>query len=294
MYNTFMVTRKESTMSNIIEIQDLQDEALDVYMHLNESQLKHYFEPVPEGVFIAESPTAIERALNAGYQPMSFLMERKYLDTQGKFIVDWCAQQAQDNVPIFVSTLDVLSKITGYHLTRGILGAFRRKHPASVEEICRDAKRIAVLDDVENPANVGAIFRSAAALGMDAVLVSATCADPLQRRAIRVGVGTVFQIPWTYLEEDTVQSIVTLQKLGFYTVAMALRHDTLSIENSVLQEQNKLAVVLGNEGFGLPEETIAACDATVKIPMRHGVDSLNVAAASAVIFWVLGKSDCNH
>lgn len=277
-------------MLNIIEIQDLQDEALDVYMHLNESQLKHYFEPVPEGVFIAESPAAIERALMAGYQPMSFLMERKYLKTQGKFIVDWCVQNsANGDVPIFVSTIDVLSKITGYHLTRGILGAFRRKHPASVEEICRNARRIAVLDDVENPANVGAIFRSAAALGMDAVLVSETCADPLQRRAIRVGVGTVFQIPWTYLEEDTVQSIVTLQKLGFYTVAMALRNDTLSIEDPLLHEQDKLAVVLGNEGFGMPEETIAACNATVKIPMQHGVDSLNVAAASAVIFWVLGQ-----
>lgn len=277
-------------MPDIIEIQDLQDEALDVYMHLNESQLKHYFEPVPEGVFIAESPTAIERALNARYQPMSFLMERKYLKTQGKFIVDWCAQNsANGDMPIFVSTLDVLSKITGYHLTRGILGAFRRKHPASVGEICRNARRIAVLDDVENPANVGAIFRSAAALGMDAVLVSETCADPLQRRAIRVGVGTVFQIPWTYLEEDTVQSIVTLQKLGFYTVAMALRNDTLSIEDPLLHEQDKLAVVLGNEGFGMPEETIAACNATVKIPMQHGVDSLNVAAASAVIFWVLGQ-----
>ncbi len=272
-------------MVKIIKIQDLHDPALNVYAHLNENQLKHYFEPVPEGIFIAESPTAIARALHAGYKPLSFLLEEKYLDTQGKFIADWCTEHS--GVPIYVSTIDVLSKITGYHLTRGILGAFRRKHPRSVEEVCENARRIAILDNIENPTNVGAIFRSAAALGMDAILVTSSSADPLQRRAVRVGVGTVFQIPWTYADTSVSATLEKLHVLGFYTVAMALRHDTLSIDDPSLAEKEKLAILLGNEGSGLPEETISLCDATVKIPMSHGVDSLNVAAASAVMFWQL-------
>lgn len=322
-------------MPQIIKIQDLHDPALNVYAHLNENQLKHYFEPVPEGIFIAESPTAIERALHAGYEPLSFLMEEKYLKTQGLFLLKWCSDNS--DVPIYVSTIDVLSKITGYHLTRGILGAFRRKRPASVEDICANARRIAILDNIENPTNVGAIFRSAAALGMDAVLVTPTSADPLQRRAIRVGVGTVFQIPWTYIGEGMTpahakalglpaknmpaahagavhpaaavsssfkgndgpegsnslwpdQGLAELHHLGFFTVAMALRHDTLPIDDPELSRKNKLAVILGNEGSGLPEHTISLCDATVKIPMSHGVDSLNVAAASAVMFWALTRN----
>lgn len=326
---------KEFSMPQIIKIQDLHDPALNVYAHLNENQLKHYFEPVPEGIFIAESPTAIERALHAGYEPLSFLIEEKYLKTQGLFLLKWCSENPE--VPIYVSTIDVLSRITGYHLTRGILGAFRRKRPASVEEICANARRIAILDNIENPTNVGAIFRSAAALGMDAVLVTPASADPLQRRAIRVSVGTVFQVPWTYIGESMTpahakalgltaesmspaytkapassaevspsfncsntskdagslwpeQSLATLHRLGFYTVAMALRHDTLPIDDPGLCQKEKLAVILGNEGAGLPEHTISLCDATVKIPMSHGVDSLNVAAASAVMFWALTRS----
>lgn len=316
-------------MPDIIRIQDLKAPDLNVYTHLNENQLKHYFEPQPEGIFIAESPTAIERAMDAGYQVLSLLMEEKYLTTQGKPLLKRCRRQeekyaaeetedgfhtAERGIPVYVSTIDVLCHITGYHLTRGILGAFRRKRPAAVEEICKDARRIAILDNVENPTNVGAIFRSAAALGMDAVLVTPSCADPLQRRAIRVGVGTVFQIPWTYIGEKITPAhmkaegfagsfrkeihpddtwpdlgMAKLHELGFYTVAMALRHDTLSIDDPSLAEREKLAVILGNEGDGLPEHTISLCDATVKIPMSHGVDSLNVAAASAVMFWELGR-----
>lgn len=323
-------------MPEIIEIQDLHSPQLHMYAHLNETQLKHYFEPQPEGIFIAESPTVVARALDAGYELLSLLMEKKYLDTQGRPILERCQsfeeKHAASPIPVYVSTLDVLSQITGYHLTRGILGAFRRKKAPTVEAVCRNAHRIAVLDDVENPTNVGAIFRSAAALGMDAVLVTPTCADPLQRRSIRVSVGTVFQIPWTYIGEKMTpaharaiasrgresensaekprysqtdirdfcarmdhgdawpgQGIEKLRRMGFFTVAAALRHDTLAVDDPALLQKDRLAVVLGNEGYGLPEHTISLCDATVKIPMRHGVDSLNVAAASAVLFWVLGS-----
>lgn len=306
---------------SVIKIQDIHTPALHMYIHLNEAQLQHYFEPDPDGIFIAETKTVILRALDAGYQPLSFLMEERYIETQGREILE--RLPADGSVPVYTSTLDVLSKITGYHLTRGILGAFRRKKPLPVEEICRDARRIAILDNVENPTNVGAIFRSAAALGMDAVLVTPNCADPLQRRAIRVGVGTVFQVPWTYIGQKITpaharamggadvhpddrsvrelcrkldpgdawpqQGIEKLRRLGFYTAAMALRHDTLSVDDPALTEKEKLAVILGNEGFGLPDETISLCDATIKIPMRHGVDSLNVAAASAVMFWTLAR-----
>lgn len=316
----FMKTVKGAPMPQIIKIQDLHSPALELYAHLNENQLKHYFEPLPEGIFIAESPTAIERAMSAGYEILSLLLEEKYVDTQAQPILESCRQIEERSgrgrvIPVYVSTIDVLSKITGYHLTRGILGAFRRKRPLPVSEVCRNARRIAVLDNIENPTNVGAIFRSAAALGMDAVLVTPASADPLQRRAIRVSVGTVFQIPWTYIGDVLTpahrkalgseaaasgetgspdhhlpwpdQGIAELSQLGFYTVAMALRHDTLPVDSPKLLEKEKIAVILGNEGSGLPEHTIALCDATVKIPMSHGVDSLNVAAASAVMFWVL-------
>lgn len=306
-------------MPHIIEIKNINSPALHMFTHLNETQLQHYFEPDPDGIFIAETQTVILRAMDAGYQPLSFLMEERYIGTQGREILDRIPSDG--SVPVYVSTLDVLSEITGYHLTRGILGAFRRKHPASVEEICQNARRIAILDNVENPTNVGAIFRCAAALGMDAVLVTPDCADPLQRRAVRVGVGTVFQVPWTYIGQKITPAharamadsdahpddmsvldlcrkmdpqdawpqhgISKLRRLGFYIVAMALRHDTLPIDDPVLAGKEKLAVILGNEGAGLSDETISLCDATVKIPMRHGVDSLNVAAASAVAFWTL-------
>ncbi len=299
-------------MIEIKEIADLTLPELDPYTHLNENQLKHYYEP-ERGIFIGESHTVIERALLAGYEPLSVLLERRFLATEGAEILRLCGER-QETVPVYVSELEVLSRLTGYHLTRGILCAFRRKVLPSVEEVCRGASRIAVLENIENPTNVGAIIRSAAALDMDAVLLTPECADPLYRRAIRVSVGTVFQVPWTYIgvpawhgdrmknadpgkcrreEGDNPsgwpeEGMDYLHRLGFRTAAMALRHDTVEIDDPGLLREEKLAIVLGNEGDGLTEQTIAACDYTVKIPMSHGVDSLNVAAASAVAFWQLG------
>lgn len=309
---------KEHSMIEIRPIGSLELPALDPYTHLNENQLRHYFEP-ENGLFIGESHTVIERALDAGYQPLSVLMERKYLETEGTEILRRC-RELPELIPVYTAELDTLMEITGYHLTRGILCAFYRRVLPSVEAVCRDASRIAVLENVENPTNVGAIFRSAAAMGMDAVLLTPDCADPLYRRSIRVGVGTVFQVPWTYIglsepsgtwtkhkdpekirrEEGNnpagwpEEGIRYLHELGFYLTAMALREDTISIADPVLAGQKKLAVVLGNEGDGLLPETIRACDATVKIPMAHGVDSLNVAAASAVAFWELGNANRNQ
>ncbi len=279
-------------MIEIKEIADLTLPELDPYTHLNENQLKHYYEP-ERGIFIGESHTVIERALLAGYEPLSVLLERRFLATEGAEILRLCGKR-QETVPVYVSELEVLSRLTGYHLTRGILCAFRRKILPSVEEVCRGASRIAVLENIENPTNVGAIIRSAAALDMDAVLLTPECADPLYRRAIRVSVGTVFQVPWTYIGVPARQGtwpqegMDYLHRLGFRTAAMALRHDTVEIDDPGLLREEKLAIVLGNEGDGLTEQTIAACDYTVKIPMSHGVDSLNVAAASAVAFWQLG------
>ena len=274
-------------MIEIKEIADLTLPELDPYTHLNENQLKHYYEP-ERGIFIGESHTVIERALQAGYEPLSVLLERRFLATEGAEILRLCGER-QETVPVYVSELEVLSRLTGYHLTRGILCAFRRKVLPSAEEVCRGASRIAVLENIENPTNVGAIIRSAAALDMDAVLLTPECADPLYRRAIRVSVGTVFHIgvpAWqgTWPEKG----MDYLHQLGFRTAAMALRHDTVEIDDPELLREEKLAIVLGNEGDGLTEQTIAACDYTVKIPMSHGVDSLNVAAASAVAFWQLG------
>ncbi len=279
-------------MIEIKEIVDLTLPELDPYTHLNENQLKHYYEP-ERGIFIGESHTVIERALLAGYEPLSVLLERRFLATEGAEILRLCGER-QETVPVYVSELEILSRLTGYHLTRGILCAFRRKVLPSVEEVCRGASRIAVLENIENPTNVGAIIRSAAALDMDAVLLTPECADPLYRRAIRVSVGTVFQVPWTYIGVPAWQGtwpeegMDYLNRLGFRTAAMALRHDTVEIDDPELLREEKLAIVLGNEGDGLTEQTIAACDYTVKIPMSHGVDSLNVAAASAVAFWQLG------
>ena len=272
---------------NIIEIADLTLPELQVYTSLNEAQLLHYFEPEP-GIFIAESPKVIERALDFGCEPISILMEQKDLDTSGKNIVKQC-----QNTPVYTAKLGVLEQITGYKLARGMLCAMHRPAMPSAEKVCKNARRIAVLENVVNPTNVGAIFRSAAALFMDAVLLTPGCSDPLYRRASRVSMGTVFQVPWTYIPKGdwAENSMEMLEKLGFCTAAMALSDRSVSIADPALSQEEKLAIILGTEGDGLAASTIAACDYTVKIPMSHGVDSLNVAAASAVAFWQLGMGN---
>ena len=275
-------------MPEIIELTDLDErEELQLYTSLNEAQLLHYDEP-NGGIFIAESPKVIERALDAGCQPVSFLMEKKHVQTQGREILERCP-----DVPVYVAKPEILAQVTGYQLTRGMLCAMKRPDLLPVEEVCKHAKLIAVLENVVNPTNVGAIFRSAAALGMDAVLLTGGCADPFYRRAIRVSMGTVFQIPWTYIEGKTCawpeEGISCLRKMGFKTAAMALKNESVSIDDENLLAEEKLAVILGTEGDGLATDTIADCDYTVLIPMAHGVDSLNVAAASAVAFWELGR-----
>lgn len=275
-------------MPEVMELTDLDErEELQLYTSLNEAQLLHYYEP-NGGIFIAESPKVIERALDAGCQPISFLMEKKHVQTQGREILERCP-----DVPVYVAKPEILAQVTGYQLTRGMLCAMKRPDLLPVEEVCKQAKRIAVLENVVNPTNVGAIFRSAAALGMDAVLLTGGCADPFYRRAIRVSMGTVFQIPWTYIEKKTCawpeEGISCLRKMGFKTAAMALKKESVSIDDKNLLAEEKLAVILGTEGDGLATDTIADCDYTVLIPMAHGVDSLNVAAASAVAFWELGR-----
>ena len=275
-------------MPEVMELTDLDErEELQLYTSLNEAQLLHYYEP-NGGIFIAESPKVIERALDAGCQPISFLMEKKHVQTQGREILERCP-----DVPVYVAKPEILAQVTGYQLTRGMLCAMKRPDLLPVEEVCKQAKRIAVLENVVNPTNVGAIFRSAAALGMDAVLLTGGCADPFYRRAIRVSMGTVFQIPWTYIEKKTCawpeEGISCLRKMGFKTAAMALKKESVSIDDKNLLAEEKLAVILGTEGDGLATDTISDCDYTVLIPMAHGVDSLNVAAASAVAFWELGR-----
>ena len=273
---------------NEIEITDFNAPELDIYARFNEAQLLHYFEPAP-GVFIAESPKVIERALNAGYAPTSFLAEKRLVAADAGETRQLL--EKYPDVPVFTAEYNVLTKLTGFALTRGMLCAMKRNVLPSVEDICKHANRIAILEDVVNPTNVGAIIRSAAALGMDAVLLTHGCADPLYRRASRVSMGTVFQIHWTYFDKNTVwpqDGMQTLQNLGFKTAAMALRDDSVGIDDKALWSEEKLAVILGTEGDGLASQTIADCDYTVKIPMSHGVDSLNVAAASAVAFWELG------
>lgn len=272
-------------MANIIEVTDLADPRLAPYVSLTEAQLRNRLEP-ELGIFIAESPKVIDRALDAGYEPVSLLMERKHLTGQGAPIIERCG-----GVPVYTASDDLLAQLTGYPLTRGVLCAMRRPTLPTVEELCRDARRVAVLENIVDHTNIGAIFRSAAALGMDAVLVTPSCCDPLYRRSARVSMGTVFQVPWTRIGEtcgDWPQpGLDRLRALGFKTVAMALRNDTVDIDDPGLQNAEKLAIVLGTEGDGLKPETIAQCDDTVKIPMARGVDSLNVAAASAVAFWAL-------
>ncbi len=268
-------------MANMINITDFNSSELDIYARLSEKQLFHYHEP-DFGLFIAESPKVIGTALDAGYEPVSLLVEEKHIHGQAKDILSRVG-----DTPVYTGTFELLSKITGFKMTRGALCAMRRKPMLSVENVCRNAKRIVVLDQVMNPTNVGAIFRSAAALNMDGILLTQGCSNPLYRRAIRVSMGTVFQIPWTYINSE----ISSLKNLGFASAAMALDEDSISIDHPALVAEEKLAIVMGTEGDGLASSTIENCDYTVCIPMAHGVDSLNVAAASAVAFWQLGNSN---
>lgn len=266
-------------MANIIPITDFSAPELDVYARLTEAQLlnRHCRK---EGLFIAESPKVIHRALDAGYEPVSFLVETKHLQGEAADVIARC-----DGIPVYTAEFSLLTQLTGYQLTRGSLCAMRRRELPSLHQVLQGARRVAVLENIMNPTNIGAIFRSAAALNLDAVLLTPACSNPLYRRSARVSMGTVFQIPWTYLGEAWQQE---LTQFGFKTAAMALTDDSVSIDDPALAGEEKLAIVLGTEGDGLAQSTIAACDYTVKIPMGHGVDSLNVAAASAVAFWVLG------
>ena len=272
-------------MPNIVEVTDLTRPELDVFTRLTEAQLRNRLEP-EKGIFIAESPKVIARALDAGCVPVSLLMERRHIDGDAAGIIARCG-----GVPVFTAEREVLAKLTGFALTRGVLCAMRRPKLSTVEELCADAHRVAVLEGIVDPTNGGAIFRSAAALHMDAVLVTPTCCDPLYRRAARVSMGTIFQVPWTRIGDKAADwphpGLERLNALGFQTAAMALSDRAIGIEDPVLKSADKLAIVLGTEGDGLAEETIARCDHTVCIPMSHGVDSLNVAAASAVAFWEL-------
>ena len=273
-------------MANVIEITDFTAPELDVYARLSEGQLLNRAEP-EKGMFIAESPRVIERALDAGCVPVSFLSEDRHIEKEAKEILERCGE-----IPAYVASFDVLTQLTGYKLTRGMLCAMYRPRLRTPEEVCRGACRIAVLESVVNPTNVGAIFRSAAALNMDGILLTSDCSDPLYRRSLRVSMGTAFQIPWTYFHKKVSwpeAGMEQLRSLGFKTVAMALRNDSISIDAPALQAEEKLAIILGAEGDGLVDATITGCDYTVKIPMSHEVDSLNVAAASAVAFWELGK-----
>ena len=274
-------------MPNIIELTDFYAPELDVYARLNENQLLNRADP-SNAMFVAESPKVVERAMNAGYEPVSMLVEKKHIEGEAKEVIARAGE-----IPIYTAEFDVLKNLTGFALTRGVLCAMRRRSLPSVEEVCKNARRIAILENVMNPTNVGAIFRSAAALNMDAVLLTPACSNPLYRRAARVSMGTVFQVPWTYFSGDETAwphpGIDVLKDMGFKTAAMALCDDSVSIDDKNLMSEEKLAIILGTEGDGLATATIADCDYTVKIPMSHGVDSLNVAAASAVAFWQLGN-----
>ena len=274
-------------MPNIIEITDFHAPELDPYARLTQNQLRNRLEP-EKGIFIAESPKVIDRALDAGYKPVSLLMERKQITGPAAGILSRCG-----DAPVYTADREMLAELTGFELTRGVLCAFHRPAPRPVEELCKNARRVAVLEGIVDSTNVGAIFRSAAALNMDAVLINPSCCDPLCRRAVRVSMGTVFQVPWGQLGETPAdwpeKGMDILHSLGFKTAAMALSDRSVSIDDEQLAKEPKLAIVLGTEGDGLAADTIASCDSTVKIPMSHGVDSLNVAAASAVAFWQLGK-----
>lgn len=274
-------------MPNIVEITDFHAPELDPYARLTQNQLRCRLEP-EKGIFIAESPKVISRALDAGYEPVSLLMERRQITGPAAEILTRCG-----DAPVYTADRELLAGLTGFELTRGVLCAFRRPAPRSAEELCKAARRVAVLEGIVDSTNVGAIFRSAAALNMDAVLINSSCCDPLCRRAVRVSMGTVFQVPWAQLGETPAdwpgQGLARLRAMGFKTAAMALSDRSVPIDDEALAAEPKLAIVLGTEGDGLAHATIAACDYTVKIPMSHGVDSLNVAAASAVAFWQLGR-----
>lgn len=278
----------EKIIQNMIEITDFDAPELDVYARLTEAQLLNKDHP-EDGLFIAESPKVINRALDGGYEPVSVLVEKKQAleDAETIAVLGKCG-----NVPVYTAEFEVLTKLTGFKLTRGMLCAMKRRSLPGLQEICNGCDRIAVLENVMNPTNVGAIFRSAAALHMDAVILTGGCSNPLYRRASRVSMGTVFQIPWTFVDNSVIwpeEGMKILRELGFKTAAMALKEDSVSIDDPELMKEDKLAVILGTEGDGLAPDTIADCDYTVMIPMSHGVDSLNVAAASAVAFWQLGK-----
>lgn len=286
MNNTESINKK--IIQNMIEITDFDAPELDVYARLTEAQLLNKDHP-EDGLFIAESPKVISRALDGGYEPVSVLVEKKQAleDAETIAVLGKCG-----NVPVYTAEFEVLTKLTGFKLTRGMLCAMKRRSLPGLQEICNGCDRIAVLENVMNPTNVGAIFRSAAALHMDAVILTGGCSNPLYRRASRVSMGTVFQIPWTFVDNSVIwpeEGMKILRELGFKTAAMALKEDSVSIDDPELMKEDKLAVILGTEGDGLAPETIADCDYTVMIPMSHGVDSLNVAAASAVAFWQLGK-----
>lgn len=273
-------------MINQIRITDFNAPELDVYARIKEVVLLNRAKP-EEGIFIAESPKVIERALDSGCEPISILMEERHIEGEGKSVLERCG-----DIPVYTAEFDVLKELTGFPLTRGMLCAMRRPAPLSLQQVCENATRLAILEDVVNPTNVGAIFRSAAALGMDAVILTQACSDPLYRRAIRVSMGTVFQIPWTYVDKSVEwpdEGMKFLHDMGFKTAAFALKDDSVGIDDPQLMSEEKLAILLGTEGDGLATETIADCDYTIKIPMSHGVDSLNVAAASAVAFWQLGN-----
>ena len=274
-------------MPNIIEITDFHAPELDPYARLTQNQLRNRLEP-EKGIFIAESPKVIDRALDAGYKPVSLLMERKQITGPAAGILSRCG-----DAPVYTADREMLAELTGFELTRGVLCAFRRPAPRPVEELCKNARRVAVLEGIVDSTNVGAIFRSAAALNMDAVLINPSCCDPLCRRAVRVSMGTVFQVPWAVLGDSPAdwpeKGMDRLHAMGFKTAAMALDDRAVSIDDPALQAEEKLAIVLGTEGDGLAHSTIARCDYTVMIPMQHGVDSLNVAAAGAVAFWELRK-----
>lgn len=286
MNNTESINAK--IIQNMIEITDFDAPELDVYARFTETQLLNKDHP-EDGLFIAESPKVINRALDGGYEPVSVLVEKKQglEDAETIAVLGKCG-----NVPVYTAEFEVLTKLTGFKLTRGMLCAMKRRSLPGLQEICNGCERIAVLENVMNPTNVGAIFRSAAALHMDAVILTGGCSNPLYRRASRVSMGTVFQIPWTFVDNSVIwpeEGMKILHELGFKTAAMALKEDSVSIDDPELTKEDKLAVILGTEGDGLAPETIADCDYTVMIPMSHGVDSLNVAAASAVAFWQLGK-----
>ena len=273
-------------MINQIRITDFNATELDIYARTKEVVLLNRAKS-EDGIFIAESPKVIERALDSGCEPISILMEERHIEGEGKSVLERCG-----DIPVYTAEFDVLKELTGFPLTRGMLCAMRRPAPLSLQQVCENATRLAILEDVVNPTNVGAIFRSAAALGMDAVILTQACSDPLYRRAIRVSMGTVFQIPWTYVDKSVEwpdEGMKFLHDMGFKTAAFALKDDSVGIDDPQLMGEEKLAVLLGTEGDGLATETIADCDYTVKIPMSHGVDSLNVAAASAVAFWQLGN-----